>query len=275
MQPESPGLSATDYDPLIQPEGKTLKLLINTAGVIFFLLGAALAIGNKTGRFVTFPFSGFVAMAICGILVKASNANGRRMSLPAKDGRSSPIPSDPSPVADSKIRFNSLAEVPWFRREPEGIAVLLLLVFSPALLALCLIALTGDIFRNAHDKNGHLVTWGIASKSAAILLLFTQLGLAVIYYEANKSGRNQSGEIQSAQQIKVARILQPEVPPPLRQAHAAHAPASAEPDSPFDFRSFTLCFLVIGLMVFLFIVLPDWNETPGCTNCPTAPKFEL
>jgi hypothetical protein len=164
---------------------------------------------------------------------------------------------------DSQIKYKSLAEVPWFRREPEGIAVLLLLLFSPALLALCLIALTGDVCRNAYDKNGNLVTWGIASKSAAILLLFAQLGLAVIYYEANKSDGHQPGEIRSARQTQVAPVLQPEAPPPRPQAHAAPAPAPAPPDSQFDFKSFTLCFLVIGLLVFLFTILPDRHETQG------------
>ena len=261
MRAEIPRPRATDYGQPIQPGGKTLKLFINTFGTIFFLLGAALAFGNKTGRFVTFPFSGFSAMAICGILVRVRNASGKRKSLPAREGGFSPNPPDVSPVWDSQIKYKSLAEVPWFRREPEGITVLLLLVFPPALLALCILALTGDVYRNACDKNGNLVTWGITSKSAAILLLFAQLGLAVIYYEANKSGGHQSGEIKSAQPTQVAPVLQPEAPPP--QAHAAPAPASAQPDLQFDFRSFTLRFLVIGLMVFLFTALPDRHETQG------------
>jgi hypothetical protein len=263
MQTEILRPSATDYDQPIQPGGQTLKSLTNAAGVIFFLLGAALAIGNKTGRFVTFPFSGFTAMVICGILTRASNANGKRSSSPAKEGGFRPNPSDVSPVLDSRIKYKYLTEVPWFRREPEGITVLLLLVFSPALLALCIIALTGDVCRNAYDKNGNLVTWGIASKSAAILLLFTQLGLAVIYYEANKSGGHQSGGIQSAQQTQVAPVLQSEAPSPRPQAQAALATASAQADRQFDFRSFTLCFLVTGLVIFLLMVLPDRNGTQG------------
>jgi hypothetical protein len=258
MQTEIERPSATDYAPHIQPGGQTLKLFANTAGVILFLLGIALAIGNKTGRFVTFPFSGFTAMGLCGILVRVSNANEKRKSWLTRQAGLSPNPSAPSPVWHSTIKYNSLAEVPWFRREPEGITVLWLLVFSPALLALCIIALTGDIFRNAYDKNGHLVTWGIASKTAAILLLFTQLGLSVIYYEANKSG-----EIQSAQQTQVAPALQREAPSPRAQAHAAPAPASAQPDWQFDYRSFTLCFVVTGFVIFLFTVLPDRNETQG------------
>ena len=263
MQPENPGPRAIDCDQPIQPGGKTLKLFINTVGAIFFLLGVALAFGNRTGRFVTFPFSGFTAMAICGILARMGNANEKEKSLLAKEGGFSPNPSDVSPVLDSQIKYKSLAEVPRFRREPNGIIVLLALVFSPALLALCIIALTGDVYRNAYDKNGNLVSWGIASKSAAILLLLAQLSLAVIYYEANKSGGHQSGEIQSAQSTQVASVLQLEAPPSTPQGHADPAPASAQPDPQFDFKSFTLCFLVVGLLVFLFTALPDRHETQG------------
>jgi hypothetical protein len=263
MQPEIQRPGATDYGQPIQPGGQTLKLFLNAVGAIFFLLGVALAFGNKTGRFVTFPFSGFTAMAICGILAKASNASKKINSLPAMMGRFSSNPSDVPPALDSPIKYKFFAQVPWFRREPSGMVVLLLLVFSPALLALCIVALTGDVCRNAYDKNGNLVSWGIASKSAAILLLFAQLCLAAIYYETNKPDGHQPGKIQSAQPTLVAPVLQPEAPPTPPQAHAGPAPASAQPDSQFDFRSFTLCFLVIGLLIFLFAALPDRHETQG------------
>lgn len=263
MLAEIPRPRATDYGQPIQSGGQRLKVFLKTVGAIFFLLGVALAFGNKTGRFVTFPFSGFTAMAICGILVRASNANKERKSLPVREDGFSPNPPDVSPVWDSQIKYKSLTEVPGFRREPEGITALLLLVFPPALLALCIIALTGGVYRNACDKNGNLVIWGITSKSAAILLLFAQLGLAVIYYEANKSGDNQSGGIQSTQQTQIAPVLQPESQPSRPQAHVAPAPASAQPDPQFDFKSFTLCFLVVGLLVFLFTALPERHETRG------------
>jgi hypothetical protein len=263
MQPENPRPRAIHCEQPIQPGGKTLKLFLNTVGAIFFLLGIALAFGNRSGRFVTFPFSGFTAMAICGILVRAGNTDEKRKSSPVSDDGVSPNPADVSPVWDSQIKYKSLAQVPWFRREPKGIIVLLVLVFSPALLALCIIALTGDVCRNADDKHGKLVTWGSASKGAAILLLFAQLGLAAIYYEANKSAGHPSGEIQSTHPTQVAPGLQPDAPPPRPQARAGPAPASAQPDSQFDFKSFTLCFIVIGLLVFLFAVLPDRHETQG------------
>ncbi|MGA2870991.1 MAG: hypothetical protein ABSF34_17755, partial [Verrucomicrobiota bacterium] len=217
----------------------------------------------KTGRFVTFPFSGFTAMGICGILARANNANKKGNSLPAQEGGFSPNPPDVSSAFDSQIKYKSFAEVPWFRREPNGIIVLLLLVFPPALLALCIIAFTGDVCRNAYDKNGNLVTWGIASKSAAIILLFAQLSLAAIYYETNKSDGLQSGEIQSAQPTQVTPVLQPEAPSSRPQGHAGPAPVSVQPDFQFDFRSFTLCFIVVGLLVFLFTALPDRHETQG------------
>jgi hypothetical protein len=164
---------------------------------------------------------------------------------------------------DSPIKYKFFAQVPWFRREPSGMVVLLLLVFSPALLALCIVAMTGDVCRNAYDKNGSLVSWGIASKSAAILLLFAQLSLAAVYYEANKPAGHQLGEMRSAQPTQVAPVLRLESPPLPRQAHAGPAPTPAQPDSQFDLRSFTLCFLVIGLLVFLFAALPDLHETQG------------
>jgi hypothetical protein len=263
MQLEIARPKVTVYGQPIQPGGQTLTLFLNTVGSIFFLSGVALAFGNKTGRFVTFPFSGFTAMVICGILVRASNASKKRNSLPAMAGRFSSNPSGGSPALDSQIKYKSFAEVPWFRREPNGIKVLLLLVFSPALLALCIIALTGEVYGNAYGKNGNLVSWGIASKSAAILLLFAQLSLAAIYCAADKSDGHQSGEIRSAQPIQVAPVLQPEAPSLPPQAHVHPAPASVQPDSQFDFKSFTLCFLVIGLLVFLFIALPDRHETQG------------
>ena len=207
MQSEIQRPRATDYGQPIQPGRQLLKLFLNTLVAIFFILGVALAFGNKTGRFVTFPFSGFTAMGICGILARANNANKKGNSLPAQEGGFSPNPSDVSSAFDSQIKYKSFAEVPWFRREPNGIIVLLLLVFPPALLALCIIAFTGDVCRNAYDKNGNLVTWGIASKSAAIILLFAQLSLAAIYYETNKSDGLQSGEIQSAQPTQVTPVI--------------------------------------------------------------------
>jgi len=140
-------------------------------------------------------------------------------------------PAVQSPIAplnqDSKNKYKTFAEVPWFRREPGPITLLLLLVFSPVLLALCIIALTGDVYRNAYDKNGNLVTWGIANKIAAILILLTQFALGVVYYEAKQTEHPSNS--QTAQQTQVAPVSQQETPQPQQQTEATPETAQAQP----------------------------------------------
>jgi len=127
-------------------------------------------------------------------------------------------------VQDSSIKYKTFAEVPWFRREPGPITLILMLLFSPVLLALCIVALTGDVYRNAHDKSGNLVVWGIANKIAAILLLLVQLGFAVGYYVVNRPSNHQTNEVQPAQ----AETAQP-AQQPAPQTGAAQSQQQAQP----------------------------------------------
>jgi hypothetical protein len=39
---------------------------------------------------------------------------------------------------------------------------------------LCIIALTGDVYRNAYDEQGNLQVWGPGNKVAAVLILLIQ-----------------------------------------------------------------------------------------------------
>lgn len=90
----------------------------------------------------------------------------------------------PPDLASGKARVRSASgrsseyatyeDVPWFRREP-GLAVLILaLLFSPVLIAVCVIALTGKVYKNDYDENGKLKVWGLGNKLAGIILLGLQ-----------------------------------------------------------------------------------------------------
>jgi hypothetical protein len=72
------------------------------------------------------------------------------------------------------IRYETYEEVPWYRREPGALVFLLVLLFTPITVALCIIALTGDVYRKAYDENGRLQVWGPGNKVAAVLILLLQ-----------------------------------------------------------------------------------------------------
>ena len=75
------------------------------------------------------------------------------------------------------MKYKSYEEVPWYRREPGALVFLLALCFSPVIIALCVIALTGDIYKKSYDKQGNLQVWGVGNKVAAVLILILQLGI--------------------------------------------------------------------------------------------------
>jgi uncharacterized membrane protein len=52
--------------------------------------------------------------------------------------------------------------------------MLLALVFAPVTIALCVIALSGDVYKNATDESGELRVWGLGNKVAAVVLLVLQ-----------------------------------------------------------------------------------------------------
>jgi hypothetical protein len=75
------------------------------------------------------------------------------------------------------MAYKTYEEVPWYRREPGALVFLLTLLCTPVTLALCFIALTGDVYRNAYDSEGRLIKWGVGNKIAAVLILLIQLFL--------------------------------------------------------------------------------------------------
>jgi hypothetical protein len=57
---------------------------------------------------------------------------------------------------------------------------LLVLVFTPITLALCIIALTGDVYRKSYDQDGNLQVWGPGNKVAAVLILLIQFFITYV-----------------------------------------------------------------------------------------------
>ena len=86
-----------------------------------------------------------------------------------------PLPTTPGAARpatfDVPLKY---ADVPWYRREPGALVMLLALLFAPVTIALCVIALTGNVYKNAYDEKGNLHVWGIGNKVAAVLLLAIQ-----------------------------------------------------------------------------------------------------
>ena len=74
----------------------------------------------------------------------------------------------------SSAGYAHYEDVPWYRREPGALSLLLALVFAPVTIALCIIALTGDVYKQERDENGKLKVWGAGNKAAAVLLLALQ-----------------------------------------------------------------------------------------------------
>ena len=81
------------------------------------------------------------------------------------------------------MAYKTYDEVPSYRREPGALVFLLALVFTPVTIALCVIALTGDVYRNAYDKDGRLMSWGVGNKIAAVLILLLQLFVFFVMWQ--------------------------------------------------------------------------------------------
>jgi hypothetical protein len=71
----------------------------------------------------------------------------------------------------------AIENVPIYRREWVVSLLLLggLFLCPPALWAVCILCLTGDIYRNKVGEDGSLVRWYWPNKLAAVLLLVLQL----------------------------------------------------------------------------------------------------
>jgi hypothetical protein len=73
-------------------------------------------------------------------------------------------------------------DVPLFRREPGPFVFFLAILFTPMTIALCVICLSGPVYRKAYDKDGHLETWGTGNKIAAVLILVLQGFMFWLFY---------------------------------------------------------------------------------------------
>jgi hypothetical protein len=106
---------------------------------------------------------------------------GHNFSAPANPAGPPPVPSlTPSSAASQLQRYE---DVPWYRREPRGALVLIALVFfTPLTIALCIICLSGEVYKREHDVRGNLKVWGGGNKVAAFLILFCQaLGYGMFF----------------------------------------------------------------------------------------------
>jgi len=73
--------------------------------------------------------------------------------VPERIASPPPIPWTPG---TGRKKYRTYKEVPWYRREPGFVALIFALFCTPVVLALCLICLTGDVYRNDYDKDGNL-----------------------------------------------------------------------------------------------------------------------
>jgi hypothetical protein len=81
----------------------------------------------------------------------------------------------PAPLSPSEIaqRYDQL---PWYRKSSYVSPITLLgLCCGPAILVVCIIVLTGDVYYNQTDAAGHLKKWGYANKIVAIVILAVQI----------------------------------------------------------------------------------------------------
>jgi len=66
--------------------------------------------------------------------------------------------------------------IPWYRKSSYVSPITLLgLCCGPAILVVCIIVLTGDVYYDKRDGAGNLKKWGAANKVAAIIILGLQV----------------------------------------------------------------------------------------------------
>ena len=80
------------------------------------------------------------------------------------------------------VKYTTYEDVPWYRREPGALTFLAALLCTPVIIALCIICLTGDVYKKSYDKDGNLQVWGIGNKVAAVLILIIQAVVYVVMY---------------------------------------------------------------------------------------------
>lgn len=72
--------------------------------------------------------------------------------------------------------YKDYSQVPWYRKSSTNSILLLLgLFFSPAILFVIIVLITGNIYQDSFDQEGNLKTWSKANKIAAVVLLIIQV----------------------------------------------------------------------------------------------------
>jgi hypothetical protein len=96
-----------------------------------------------------------------------------------------PPTSIPPPLPSKKSadgRYLRYEDVPWYRREPGMLAMVGVLFCGFITILLCVICLTGDVYKKAYDKDGKLVAWGMGNKIAAVVILLIQAFIFWVYH---------------------------------------------------------------------------------------------
>ena len=92
-----------------------------------------------------------------------------------------------APKKSAPGQYLKYDDVPWYRREPGALAMIGVLLCGFVTIALCLICLTGDVYKNKYDRNGKLEVWGISNKIAAVVILVIQGFILWLYHwQANQ-----------------------------------------------------------------------------------------
>jgi hypothetical protein len=83
------------------------------------------------------------------------------------------LESSPSAPVDAAQLYSRL---PWYRKSSYVSPITLLgLCCGPAILVVCVIVLTGDVYYKQLDAAGNLKKWGVGNKVAAIIILLFQV----------------------------------------------------------------------------------------------------
>jgi hypothetical protein len=113
-----------------------------------------------------------------------SQTKSTQGTVAASSKNASPPPVPPQISEDG--RYRRYEDVPWYRREPGGLAFLGVIFCGVVSIALCVICLTGDVYKNAYDKDGNLKVWGVGNKIAAVLILALQVYLYWVYHQLGR-----------------------------------------------------------------------------------------
>jgi hypothetical protein len=125
------------------------------------------------------------------ILLKSAAVTSADASQKSPEA-SEPLVDAPKKIADAPKksaggRYLKYADVPWYRREPGLLAMIGVLLCGFVTIALCLICLTGDVYKNRYDRDGNLEVWGISNKIAAVVILIIQGFILWLYHwQANQ-----------------------------------------------------------------------------------------